>query len=199
MKIVAISGGIGSGKSTVRQLFQQEGAVGIDTDQLARQAVAPGSTGAKMVAAAFGPEFFNESGELDRQKMARLVFGDPIAREKLESILHPIIRRLEKDAAAEAGRRDPDALVVVEVPLLAEGGRASEYDAVINVTSPEDVRIRRLVEAGRYRRKEAKARIAAQTGDTERLQLAAFTIENSGTEEETLDQVKVIISSLKQS
>jgi dephospho-CoA kinase len=128
--------------------------------------------------------------------MARKVFGDPGARRTIESILHPLIRSAEKDLLEIFIQGAPDAVVVVEIPLLAEGGRSKEYDGVILVTAPEDVRVARLVEAGRYDYDEAVARMMSQVDDGEREKLADWTVDNGGDREETIKQVKKIYQAL---
>ncbi|TNF46629.1 dephospho-CoA kinase [bacterium] len=197
MLVIAITGGIGSGKSTVRRIFQEMGAVGIDADELARRVVEPGSKGAREVREAFGPSFFDEQGELKRKEMAELVFSDPSARKKLEAILHPKIRAEESRMINDACRKDPDAIIAVEVPLLAETGSEEPYDVVVSVIAPESVRLDRLAASGRYKRPEAQARIGHQTEDEARTRIADYVIDNSGTQEETASQVKAVLSVLK--
>jgi len=196
MLVIAITGGIGSGKSTVRKIFEEMGAVGIDADELARKVVESGSKGALEVREAFGPSFFDDQNRLKRKAMARLVFSDPSARKKLESILHPKIRAEESRMISEISRNNPDAIVAVEVPLLAETQGKEPYDVVVSVTAPENVRLDRLVAAGRYERPEAQARIGHQTKDDSRARIADYVIDNSGTREETVNQAKAVLSAL---
>ena len=196
MPVIAITGGIGSGKSSVRKMFEEFGAYGIDADELARKVVEPGTEGAGKLLEVFGPDFFDDEGNLDRRQMARKVFGDPGARRTIESLLHPLIRSAEKDLLEEFTQRTPDAVVVVEIPLLAEGGRSKEYDGVILVTAPEDVRVSRLVEAGKYDYDEAAARMTSQVDDGEREKFADWTVDNGGDREETKKQVKKIYQAL---
>ena len=196
MRIIAITGGIGSGKSTVRRLFEEQGAVGIDADALARRVVEPGTEGALRIREAFGPEYFGTDGRLDRRRMAETVFADPRALKKLEAILHPLIRAAERDQIRKVEKESPDALVVVEIPLLAEGGRSAEYDGVVLVTAPRKVRISRLAASGRYSREEAEARMDRQAGDLERLSLATWTVENGGSLEDTERQIRKVLRSL---
>lgn len=196
MQVIAITGGIGSGKSSVRKLFEDLGAYGIDTDDVARKVVQPGTEGARRLREEFGPEFFDSRGHLDRRRMARKVFSDPGARRKIESLLHPLIRAAEKDLLKKAALERPEAVVVVEIPLLAEGGRSDEYDGVILVTAPEDIRITRLVDAGKYDYEDALARMASQADDGERAKLADWIVDNSSDREETLRQVKKIYHAL---
>jgi len=196
MPVIAITGGLGSGKSTVREIFEELGAVGVDTDEVARQVVQPGTEGAGKVREAFGDEFFMPDGELDRKKMAAHIFSDPDRRKKLELILHPLIRAEEARIVESYLEVDPKAVVAVEVPLLAEGGRAALYDGVVLVTAPVDVRLERLVRSERYTRDEAASRIANQADDVKREQIASWTVENGGSTEQTRSQIRSILGTL---
>jgi dephospho-CoA kinase len=195
--VIAITGGLGSGKSTVREIFEKLGAAGIDADQLAREVVQPGTEGAEKVREAFGGDCFNRQGRLDRRKLGSAVFSDKAALRKLESILHPLIREAESRLIAEHLQREPGRLVVVEIPLLTEGGRASAYDGIILVTAPEKVRLERLVGSGRYNHREARERMRFQVSDSERLNLAHWTVDNGGTTKQTKMQVETIYRELK--
>ena len=196
MQVIAITGGIGAGKSTVRRMFEDLGAFGIDADELARQVVEPGTVGAAMLREAFGPGFFNRNGHLDRGLMAQKVFRDPAAKNTIESILHPLIRKAEKERLEQVRVQQPGAVAMVEIPLLAEGGRSKEYDGVVLVTAPENVRVSRLVDAGRYEYNEALARMASQVADGEREKVADWIVDNGRRPEETEKQVKRIYDAL---
>ena len=196
MQVIAITGGIGAGKSTVRRMFEDLGAFGIDADELARQVVEPGTVGAAMLREAFGPGFFNRNGHLDRGLMAQKVFTDPAAKNTIESILHPLIRKAEKERLEQVRVQQPGAVAMVEIPLLAEGGRSKEYDGVVLVTAPENVRVSRLVDAGRYEYNEALARMASQVADGEREKVADWIVDNGRRPEETEKQVKRIYDAL---
>ena len=198
MIVAAITGGLGSGKSTVRRLFEERGAVGIDADELARKVVEPGTEGAGKILDAFGPDYFDRQGRLNRKKMARTVFADDRAREQLEGILHPLILAEESRIIEEARGQDPDGVVVVEIPLLAEGRRTSRYDAVIAVAAPLEVRLRRLIGSGRYDREAAEARIGQQATDQERRLIADYHVDNGGTVEDAAGQVDRILLSLRE-
>jgi len=199
MPVIAITGGLGSGKSTVRKIFEELGAAGIDTDLLAREAVEPGTEGIKKVREAFGQCFFDSSGRMDRVKMADMVFHDRKSLRRLESILHPLIRQAESRIVADHLKREPGRVIVVEIPLLAEVGRASAYDGVVLVTAPDNVRIERLKGSGRYEEDEAIARMKAQVSDGNRKHLADWTVDNSGTKEQTKKQVEKIYLGLRRS
>jgi dephospho-CoA kinase len=192
MPVIAITGGIGSGKSTVRRIFEKMGALGIDADELARQVVEPGTEGARLLEEEFGSRFFDKEGHLLRKQMAEKVFEDPQARLTLEGILHPLIRAAEKELLESINCEKPGAVVVVEIPLLAEGGRSKEYSGVVLVTAPEQVRISRLVESGKYSSDEAVSRMASQAAHGAREAVATWTVDNAGELDHTAGQVRKI-------
>jgi dephospho-CoA kinase len=196
MKVIAITGGIGSGKSTVRRMFEELGAIGIDADELARQVVKPGSEGARLLREAFGSQFFDSEGRLDRRRMAAKVFDDPKARLRIETILHPLIRAAERKLLQDIQHEKPEAVVAVEIPLLAEGGRSKEYNSVVLVTAPEEIRISRLVESGTYSKDEAVSRMASQAEDRDREDVATWTVDNGGDLDLTMDQARKIYETL---
>jgi dephospho-CoA kinase len=175
---VGLTGGIGTGKSEVARLLAARGAVVVDSDALAREAVAPGSDGLAEVVAAFGRDVVAEDGSLDRPALAAVVFADPEARARLEAVIHPRVRRLAAAMTAAAG---PDAVVVQDVPLLVEAGLAADYDVVVVVTAAEETRVRRLVEQRAMSEHDARARIAAQASDEQRLAVADIVVANDGT------------------
>ncbi|GEL19522.1 dephospho-CoA kinase [Pseudonocardia asaccharolytica] len=174
---VGLTGGIGSGKSTVARRLVEHGAVLVDSDVLAREVVAEGSEGLAEVVAAFGAEVVGPDGELDRPRMATLVFADPAARDRLNAIVHPRVRRRSEQlvAAAPAG-----AVVVQDVPLLVEGGMAPTFPMVVVVHAEAEVRVRRLVAGRGMPESDARARIAAQADDAERRAAADVLLDNSG-------------------
>ena len=178
---VGLTGGIGSGKSEVSRLLAGHGAVVVDADALAREAVAPGSEGLAAVVESFGPDVLGPDGGLDRAAMAARVFADPSARARLEAIVHPRVRALAAAREAAAVAQDPDAVVVHDVPLLVETAQQAAYDLVLVVDVPVDVQMRRLVEARGMAPAEARARIAAQASREQRLAVADAVLDNSGT------------------
>uniref|UniRef100_A0A942Y9A6 Dephospho-CoA kinase n=1 Tax=Neobacillus citreus TaxID=2833578 RepID=A0A942Y9A6_9BACI len=188
MRIIGLTGGIAAGKSTVSARWAEHGAVVVDADQLARQAVAPGSPGLAQVAERFGPGVLAADGSLDRPALGAIVFADPDARRALEGITHPEVWRLAQRAfdAAEAG--DPDAVVVYDVPLLAEaaGSRPIRFDAVVVVDAPAAQRIERLVEHRGMDRAEAERRVASQASDADRLALADHVVDATGSLDDTI-------------
>jgi dephospho-CoA kinase len=177
--LVGLTGGIGSGKSTVAAMLERRGAVVIDADELARRAVDPGTPGYIQVAEAFGA--MTGTGELDRQRLAQLVFSDPEARRKLESIVHPEVARLFAEAVAKY--RDTDRVVVYVVPLLVERQLQSGFDMVVAISAPPETRVKRLTDRG-MTPEDAQARMSAQLPDEERARAADVAIDNEGSLEE---------------
>src|SRR4051812_39097261 len=153
---VGLTGGIASGKSTVSAMLADLGAVIIDADQLAREVVAKGTPGLDRVVEAFGPEVLAADGEMDRAKVGAIVFADEDRRRALEAIVHPLV--FERIVALEEAAGEAD-LVVHDIPLLAESGRADTFDAVIAVDAPAEVQVERMVRDRGWTREEAEARI----------------------------------------
>lgn len=188
MHIIGLTGGIAAGKSTVSRRWTEHGAVVVDADRLARDAVAPGSPGLAQVAERFGPSVIGADGSLDRPALGSIVFADPAARKDLEAITHPEVWRLAQQAFDAAEAADTDAVVVYDVPLLAEarGSRPLRFDAVVVVDAPAAQRIERLVEHRGMARDEAERRVAAQASDADRLALADHVVDATGTLEQTI-------------
>jgi dephospho-CoA kinase len=179
--LVGLTGGIGSGKSTVAAMLDRRGALVIDADELARRAVDPGTPGYTQVAEAFGDRVLTETGEIDRERLARLVFSDPEDRRRLESIVHPEVARL---FAELVGRyRDTDRIVVYVVPLLVERALQSGFDVVVAIAASPEARVKRLVGRG-MTPEDAGARMSAQLSDEERARAADVVIHNEGSLEE---------------
>ena len=184
---IGLTGGIGSGKSTAAARFAELGAVLVDSDVLAREVVAVGSPGLARVVERFGPDVLAADGSLDRPRLGRLVFGDPAALADLNAIVHPLVAERSAALMAEAAGAGV-AAVVHDVPLLVENGLAGNYDRVVVVEAPLELRLRRL--AGRGLDSEtARARIAAQAGDEQRRAVADVVLDNSGSVEELRAQV----------
>jgi dephospho-CoA kinase len=182
---IGLTGGIGSGKSTVSRLLAARGAVIVDADVIAREVVEPGSPGLAAVAAAFGDGVLTADGSLDRPALAAVVFTDPDARKRLDAIVHPLVRTRATELAATA---PADAVVVHDVPLLAETAQAAAYDLVVVVEVDSETRVARLVERG-LTAEDARARIAAQATDEKRRAIADVVLDNSGTPEQLAEQV----------
>jgi len=177
---VGLTGGIGSGKSEVARRLAEHGAVLIDADVAARKVVEPGSPGLAQVAEAFGDEVLRPDGSLNRERLGEIVFGDPGLRAKLNAIVHPLVRAWMQEAERAAVRANGDAVVVHDVPLLAESRGTAGFDAVIVVDVPPDLQIERLVSQRGMPEEQARARMAAQAGREQRLAVADIVVDNSG-------------------
>ncbi|MFC5287883.1 dephospho-CoA kinase [Actinokineospora guangxiensis] len=185
---IGLSGGIGSGKSTVAGRLVEHGAVLIDADVLSREVVQPGTDGLAEIAAAFGPGVIGADGALDRAALAAKVFGDATARETLNGIVHPKVAARTGELLAQA---PADAVVVHDVPLLVEKNYAPLYHLVIIVDAPVDTRVRRLLSRG-LTEDDARARIAAQTTEEARRAVADVWLDNSGTPDVLLAEVDAL-------
>ncbi len=174
---VGLTGGIGAGKSEVSLRLAAQGAVVIDADAIAREVVAPGTDGLAEVTQAFGPEVLRPDGELDRPRVGDIVFADPQLRGKLNAIIHPRVGARMAELEQGAG---PGAIVVHDVPLIAENGLADAYDLVVVVDVPPRIQIERLVRHRGMTREQARARMAAQASREQRLAIAGIVIDNSG-------------------
>ncbi|MSO32923.1 MAG: dephospho-CoA kinase [Candidatus Nanopelagicaceae bacterium] len=182
MILIALTGGIGSGKSRAAAILEEFGAHSISADRLARETLERGENGYNEVVAYFGDEILSE-GQIDRQKLANIVFNDEDALEKLESITHPLVRN---KFISETRTLPENAVVVYEIPLLAESisrQKLLDYDHVIVLESNTDLRIARLVERG-MSAKDAQLRIARQHSDEQRKKIATHLINNDGSFEE---------------
>ena len=174
---VGLTGGIGSGKSEVSRRLAAQGAVVIDADLIAREVVEPGTDGLAEVVEAFGPGVLRPDGGLDRARLGDIVFADPALRSKLNAIIHPRVARRMAELERAAG---PGAIVVHDVPLIAENGRAGAYDVVVVVDAPPRIPAERLVRRRGMTREQARARMAAQASREQRLAIADIVIDNSG-------------------
>ena len=182
---IGLTGGIGSGKSTVSELLAARGAVIVDADRIAREVVEPGTPGLAAVVEAFGEQVLAADGSLDRPALAAVVFSDPAARARLDGIVHPLVRRRSAELVAAA---PADAVVVNDVPLLVETGQAASFDVVLVVEAEPEIRVARLVRRG-LTEDDARARIASQASDEQRRTVADVVLDNSGTPEELAEQV----------
>jgi dephospho-CoA kinase len=187
MLVVALTGGIGSGKSTVGQIFAQLGAIVIDSDQLARDVVERGSIGFNEVVAKFGDEIL-KNGEIDRQILASLIFKDPAKRSELEQITHPLIRKAFTKMVSSAS---PDSIVINQIPLLVESNHDYKFDHIITVSASESIRSERLIKRG-LTNDQIKQRLGAQATDQMREDIADSVIINEKNEQELTDQVEKI-------
>lgn len=179
--ILGLTGGIGSGKSSVSRLLAQHGAVVIDADVVAREVVAPGTPGLAAVLEEFGQDVALPDGSLDREALGQLVFADDEARGRLNAILHPLIGARTAELWAQAEGAD---VLVHDVPLLVEAGLQDSYDQVIVVDVPPEVQLDRLVRLRGMSMEDAQRRIAAQAPREVRLAAATEVIDNSGSPED---------------
>jgi len=185
MLVVGLTGGIGAGKSTVAQFFAELGALVIDADQLARMAIERGSDGFADVMLRFGDEII-VNGDIDRKKLAEVVFSDPQARKDLEAIIHPRVQALFAEAVADL---DIDDILIYEIPLLAETGAAAKFDYIITVESDIELRKARLLKKGLYI-SQIEKRMASQATPEAREAIADKVIRNDGDEDSLLRQVE---------
>lgn len=193
---VGLTGGIGSGKSTVSEMFAKRGAVVIDADEVVREIQCPGGEAYDEIVEAFGREILAEDGSLDRPKLAAIVFADPAKRQKLNDITHPKVGAKFAERVAELV--DTDMIVILDIPLLGASKSGSDRfaNAVVVVTASEETRIDRL-EARGMSREDAEARIAAQITDEERLKLADHVLNNDGSIEHLEEQVDALWDELQ--
>jgi len=191
MLIVALTGGIGAGKSQVAKYFHQLGSYVFDADQLARAAIERGSAGFDEVVTTFGDVILKD-GDIDRRKLGEIIFADSAAKAKLESIVHPEVQRLFEEARKSL---PADAIVIYEIPLLAESNSRNRFDYAITVESDVATRTNRLKERG-LANHEIVGRMAAQATREDRIAHCDLVIENQGDEDELLHQVEEIWQSV---
>lgn len=179
MRIVGLTGGIGTGKSTVSRMLRELGATVIDADEATRAVQAPGSEGLRQLVAGFGEGILTPEGHLDRARLADVAFGDEAARQRLNGIVHPLVQQWMAERQREAVERG-DPVVVLDIPLLFESRGTGAFETVILVYAPEDVQVRRLVELRGMTEAQARARMAAQMPIDEKRALATHVIQNTG-------------------
>jgi len=189
MQRIGLTGGIAAGKSVAARRFAELGAVLIDSDVLAREAVAPGSAGLDAVVDEFGAGVLTAEGALDRAALASIVFSDPDRRRALDAIVHPVVRRLSAEREAAAGARDGGAVVVHDIPLLVETGQAGSFHVLVVVHAPALLRVERLVRLRGLSQDDAEARVRAQASDAERLAVADVVLDGSASDADLRAQV----------
>ncbi|MEU6122517.1 dephospho-CoA kinase [Streptomyces sp. NPDC047123] len=190
---VGLTGGIGAGKSEVSRLLAASGAVLIDADKIAREVVAPGTPGLAAVVEAFGSDILAEDGSLDRPRLGTIVFADPEKLAVLNSLVHPLVGA--RSAELEEAAAD-DAVVVHDVPLLAENGLAPLYDLVVVVDASPETQLDRLVRLRGMTEEDARARMAAQATRDKRLEIADVVIDNDGPLEGLAERVGAVWADL---
>lgn len=192
MPLIALTGGIASGKSTIAHRLAERGAVVVDADQIVRDVQRPGSPVLAGIAAEFGSHLLSPDGELDRASLAGVVFTDPAARERLNAIVHPAVRaESQRRFDAELAAR-PEAVVVYDVPLLVEARVDDPWDLIVVAHAPADVRADRLRRLRGMTSEEAERRIGAQVSDEQRLAIADVVVETGGELRETIDQADAL-------
>jgi dephospho-CoA kinase len=197
LKVLGLTGGIGSGKSTVAKLVADRGVPVLDADQLAREVVEPGRPALAEVAATW-PEAIGPDGKVARRKLADIVFADPAQRLRLEAIMHPRIQALADerlDGLARAGH----SLAFYEASLLVESGRYKDFDGLVVVTASPERQLERVLARGDLTAEEAQARIDAQLPLLAKVRVATHLVDNDGALEATRDQVERLVASLRES
>ncbi|GAA4155053.1 hypothetical protein GCM10022286_03510 [Gryllotalpicola daejeonensis] len=198
MKLIALTGGIASGKSTVSARLAEHGAVILDADKLAREIVEPGQPALAKVVAEFGEHLLLPDGSLDRPALGSIVFNNSAALKTLNDITHPAVWELGQAKLRAIEAEDPNAIVIYDVPLLVEASaaRPMQFEKIIVVNARRDERIRRMVADRGMSQAEAEARVGAQATDAERLAMADYVLDNDGTREELLDAVDELWATL---
>ncbi|MBO3662411.1 dephospho-CoA kinase [Microbacterium stercoris] len=196
MPLLALTGGIASGKSTIAARLAEHGAVVIDADALVRELQQPGQPVLAAIAEAFGPSVLTPAGELDRAALGAIVFADRSKLGVLNGIVHPAVKVESQRRFRAALDADPRAVVVYDVPLLAEARGTGEWDLVVVAHAPAEVRVARMVANRGMSEEEARARVANQVSDEERLKLADRVIDTAGSIEETLAQADALWAEL---
>jgi dephospho-CoA kinase len=199
VQLIAVTGGIASGKSAVASRLAELGAVVVDADRIAREVVEPGTPALARIAREFGPEFLTADGALDRARLGALIFAEPAQRHLLNAITHPAIQERSHELFAAAADADPDAVVVYDVPLLADGDRTGEFALVVVVVASAETRIRRMIELRGMTREDAERRIASQATDAERVAIADVVIDADGTLDRTWAQTDELWQRLRAS
>lgn len=189
----ALTGGIGSGKSTIAALFVEWGAFLIDADAISRSLMEPGEAVLARTVAEFGEHLLDGDGRLNRTALARIVFHDEQARLRLNAIVHPAIRERAAQLVEQA-RSEPgfSGIILEDIPLLVESGDPSAFEGVVVVRTPVATRLQRLVSSRGMSEEDARARIAAQATDEQREAVATWIIDNGGSLEETAEQVRAV-------
>lgn len=200
MLVVALTGGIAAGKSTIGDQLAELGAIRIDADQLAREAVDPGTPGLARIVDRFGGGVLTEDGALNRPELGKVVFADAAALADLNGIVHPEVQRLLDERIDAVRAASPGAIIVYEVPLLAESGAhaARHWDLVVTAEAPVETRVARMRELRGMSEDEARARITHQADERDRRAIADVIIDTGGAPEDTREQVARLWGRLQQ-
>lgn len=194
---IGLTGSIASGKSTIARMFAVLGVHIIDTDVIARQVVAPGSSGLAKLTAEFGEHLHNDDGSLNRQLLGELIFADQGKRQRLNDILHPLIMSVAGEEMRKYGRQYPDGMVMVDVPLLIEANLLSWFDQIILVYIPVTVQLERLKVRDGINEETAQLKMSSQMSPEEKRKYADFVIDNSSSLAASRTQVKNIFHCLQ--
>ncbi|MBE9546025.1 MAG: dephospho-CoA kinase [Proteobacteria bacterium] len=186
---VGLTGGIASGKSTVAKMFREKGAYLIDFDVLVYSLEEPGAPAWEKIVESFGSEILRDDRTIDREKLGAIIFNDSEKREKLNSIVHPLVFEEWERQISNIKKENPDAVIVSDIPLLIEVGRVDAVDVVVLVYVSAEEQVRRLMRRDRYSREEALVRLDSQMPIDEKLRYADFVINSGGSPEETREQV----------
>lgn len=195
MRTIGLTGGIGTGKSAVAAVLRELGATVIDADEATRAVQARGSEGLRLLVEEFGPDIVTPDGELDRPRLADLAFRDAEARQRLNAIVHPLVRQWMAERQQEAVERG-DPAVVMDIPLLFEARGADAFETVLLVYAPEELQLRRLTELRGMSEEQARARIGAQMPIEQKRRLATYVIENTGSLDELRRRVRDVWAEL---
>jgi dephospho-CoA kinase len=199
MKLIGLTGGIASGKSTVGRRLAELGAVVVDADAIAREVVEPGTPALAEIERVFGASVISPDGSLNRPALGAIIFADADQRAQLNAITHPAIWQRGKELFAAAEGADPDVIIVYDVPLLAEAAedRPMRFDHIVVVQADIETRIERMVKLRGMSRDEAEGRLRAQASDDDRLKLADVIIDSNGSLEHTIEQVDSLWAELR--
>jgi dephospho-CoA kinase len=195
LKVLGLTGGIGSGKSTVARMIADLGVPVLDADQLAREVVEPGQPALAEVAAAW-PQAIGPDGKVDRKRLGDIVFADPAQRLRLEAITHPRIQALADERLADLAAKG-HALAIYEAALLVESGRYKDFDGLVVVTASPETQLARILARGDLTEAEAQARIDAQLPLLAKVRVATHLVDNDGDAEATQEQVERLVGSLR--
>jgi dephospho-CoA kinase len=197
MLLVGLTGGIASGKSSVGRALADLGCHLIEADELGHQVLLPGGEAYGAVVNLFGDQILDQEGLIDRRQLAKLVFDQPDMLEKLNRLVHPAVRAREDQMMAEIARADPKGIVVVAAAILVETGSYKRYDKLIVVVCTAEQQLERALKRGPYTREEIRARLSHQLPLEEKVRLADYVIDTSGSKEHALEQVRAVYSSLR--
>lgn len=191
MRLIGLTGGIASGKTLVSDTFAELGAPIVDADLLAREAVALGSEGLAGLKTLFGADILDESGALNRAALRQVIFQDPSARAQVDGLLHPLIRSLSEERLQAHAKKNPP-YVIHAIPLLVETGQTDRHDEIVVVDVPVDIQLHRLMKRDNSTENDAQRILDSQASRDERLAVATHVIDNSGSIEQTVAQVKAL-------